>query len=396
MDISRLDNAQVQNTRVILRSDLHLIYDPAGQPTRDLYLSRILPSLRLLLDRGARVLLTGHRNPGQSFSDLTDHFSRLLEHEVSFLANPFESGSEKTLQDSGPGSLFLAENLRNWENEEKNTESAARPLARMGDLFINDAFDASREKFSSIATLPLLLPSVAGNQFNREIQVFRDLLQGKENPLVLILGGVSFQEKSRFLRSLLQAPRVRLQSILVGGGAAFTFMKSRAIPVGQSLVDQSREVEAFQLIEKSELVETEFLLPADHLIADEYSPSARTKTVKQNDIPDRWMGMDIGPRTVSLFEKSMKKGNTIIWYGPPGVVEHEKYRKGSLLLARSLTRMKNRSIILGEKTVELLASAGLLEKCTHWSTSSKSALALLTGAELPGLSALEKSSPTEE
>lgn len=387
---------QVQGRRVLLRSDLHLAFDHAGKPTRERILGTILPSVRMLLDRGASVVVMGHKKGKTGFQELAGILGKKLNQEIHLLSNPLSEASRQQVQSSEGRSLFLSENLMLSPAEEKNDPAFAKALASLGELFINDAFDASRFPLSSVCKIPGILPAYAGIQLGREIQALKGLKTGAERPLVVVLGGNQIPDKLRIMKHLVSSARNHVDTFLIAGGIAYTFLKSRAVPIGQSIIDNSLEVEAFQAIEKSELVETGVRLPIDHMVAEEYNPTRKLKGVRQNDIPDRWMALDIGPKTLGMFEKTIKKAGTVLWYGPLGAVELESCRKSTLTFGKSLSRTKAFTIVAGEDTQSMMEAGGLLSSFSHWTTSSTSMTEFITGARLPGLEALEADSNLED
>lgn len=394
MALPRLENAQLNEKRVLLRVDLDDSFDPATGRVDEVKIRSFSPTIEWLLSRGASVLLAGHSGKSASgapgFRELAPEIGKILGHEVGFIENPAEPAAQERARGIRSGQILMLENLFRFEGEIKGSKEFAKQLASLADLFVNDSLESCLFSFASITGVPALLPSYAGLSFYKNLEALQYMVSRPERPFVVILGGVNLEKKIRLLQKLLGNPNSRIDTILLGGGIAYTFMKSRAIPVGNSFVEGNREVEAFQVIEKSELIECETLLPMDHVVAEEYSRDARTRVVKQNEIPNRWIGMDIGPKTVARTEKVLKKAATIFWYGPLGVVELDPFRKGTAAVGKAVARSRARTVVAGRDTVRFLQSNDLAGGA-HTVTGSDVMLEVLMGNQLPGVEALKSS-----
>ncbi len=382
MSLPRLENAQVKDQRVLLRADLADVLDGGGRVQNTALLNALKPTVELLRSRGAEVLIAGHagtpdRAPG--FAELATACTEALGLNVEFS----EDGSIPA------GGVGLYENLFRVYGaaEAKGDGAVAKKLAGLADHFVNDAFGASAENYASLTKLPQLLPAHSGLALYKEVDALQALLNRENRPFVLILGGVQLERKLALLGKLID----KIDSIFVTGGLAYTFLKSRALPVGSSFVEKELEVPAFQMIEKAELSETEFFLPVDHVVAEGFSKDGKTKTVAAGAIPDRWMALDIGPKSVAAVEKAVRKAGCVFWYGPAGAVEIDRFQKGSRSLAAALAKSKAHTVAAGVDTLRIIHDSGLAEKFAHVSGNSAAALDFLLGRSLPGLDALRES-----
>ena len=382
MSLPRLENAQVTDRQVLVRTDFTAALDSAGQVTAGSLLEFLKPTLEMLLNRGANVVIAAHSGqPGAapSLEHVAPALTELLGTEVQFVRElPAEAGHRF------PGRVTLLENLLTHAGESKGDKSFAKTLAGLADLYVNDSFGTCRHEYASIVHLPALLPSFAGLHLFKEQESLEALLSRNNKPLVMILGGVRLEQKLKLALRLME----KIDTILIGGGLAYTFLKSRAIPVGSSFVEKELEVPAFQMIERAELSETEIVLPQDHLAAEQFSRDSKTKNVAQTAIPERWFALDIGAKTISRFEKTIKKAGCVFWYGPMGASEIDKFAKGTRAIATALAKSKAHTVAAGVDTVRGIHAAGLADKFAHLSANSGTALEFLMTGSLPGLKAL--------
>lgn len=383
MSLPRLENAQVTDRHVLVRTDFTAAVDATtGQVASESLLNFLKPTLELLLNRNAKVVIAAHSGePGTapSLEFVAPVLSKLLETEVEF--------SQKLPADSNHrfgARVTLLENLLRHPGESKGDKAFAKTLAGYADLYVNDSFSTCRHEYASIIHLPEMLQSFAGLHLFKELESLEALLSRNNKPLVMILGGVRLEQKLKLALRFME----KIDTILIGGGLAYTFMKSRAIPVGSSFVEKELEVPAFQMIEKAELSAAELVLPLDHIIAEQFSKDSKTKNVSQNAIPERWFALDIGSKTISRFEKAIKKAGCVFWYGPLGAIEMEKFGKGTRAIATALAKSKAHTVAAGVDTVRCIHAAGLADKFAHLSADSGTALEYLMTGSLPGLKAL--------
>lgn len=387
MALPRLESCDVKNKRVLLIADFK---SQDGRSADLLKIDAVVPTIELLLNRGAAVLVGTHLglqlNDETNRSILESIAARIEERTGQpprILMDPFTSENQKQLRTQPPGTLVLLENLQNFPEESKGDEAFAKMLAGLAEVLVNDSFEACLAPYASTTKLPARIPACAGLALFREVDTFRNLFLANKKPFTMIVGGIALERKIKLIRKLIES----LDTVLIGGGIAYTFLKSRAVSIGNSLFEGDHQVDAFQTLERAEMAETTYQLPIDHIIADQFSRQAKTK--KATTIPDHWQAMDLGPKTVSLYEKIIKKSGTVLWYGSLGVVEFEKFAKGSESVAQALKKTSARTIVTGDSSLKVLSRLNLTAHVDHVGLSSRAACEVLMGRPLPGLQALE-------
>ncbi len=384
MSIQKAENAPCQDKKVLIRTDFHFYF----RNGLTVPLEETRQVTELILQKGGIAVLGYHRNsPSDNPEALAAAYSSVIQRPVRFIpGSPDDPAASDYVKNLRPGEVALFPDL--MANDFEKQKNSARKLASVFDIYINDAPAASlNPDFASISGLPSLIPSYAGMYLYRTTDTLKALQNAPERPFTVILGGVHLNKKIRLIRRFFTIPRLKVDQYLIGGGIAYTFLKSRAIPVGKSFVENALEVDAFQIIEKAQLNESGFLMPVDHVVAENYSDK-KGKTVRQNDIPSRSIALDTGSKTVSSFEKAIKNSRTVLWYGPVGMTENPAFRSGSLSLAKSIASSKSFSAGIGEDTVRLIQEAGLSSRFDLLCPSSDAALEILHGNDLPGYSAL--------
>jgi len=392
MSLQRVENAPIKAKRVFYRIDLEKGLNPDGT-IRSRTARELLNGIDLITTRGGSVIIGAHAGEAAErkigFATAAEQLGELLGKTVPLITPAKIDAARETAASLNAGDVALLENLSHFDGEIKNQESFAKQLAGLADLYVTDAFGATIYPYASIVTLPRLLPAYTGIYFNQQHEFLTSLVTGKVRPAILILGGVIQERKFKLLQKLFTSPSKYIDAVLIGGGLSYTFLKSRANPIGRSLFDQTFAIQAFQLIEKSELQETPLLLPHDHVVADQYARGAKTKTV--SEIPPQMIALDIGPKSISNFEKLLKKGATLLWYGPLGATELENFSKGSQSIAKVVAKSKARSAAIGEETVELLSRMKLDSSFDLAAESSASAwIEWMMGRPLPGIEALKE------
>ena len=392
MNLPRIENIDVKGKRVFLRVDFNVPLDngKVGDETR---ITKTLPTIELLLNRGAKLIVASHLgrpdgkvNPKYSMKPVQEAFAAILKKPVQFSEKIIGSEVEKLSHDLGDGEVLLLENLRFHKEEEENNADFAKKLSQLADLYINDAFGAAHRAHASTEGITHYLPSYAGTLMYREIEMLTGLITKPEKPFVAIIGGAKVSSKIKILNNLFN----KVDTMLIGGGMAYTFLKSRAVPVGSSLVEKEFESQAFQIIDKAAYENVDFQLPVDHVIADSFSEKGKIKTVDKMGIIDGWMGMDIGPKTISAYEKIIKSAGTILWNGPMGVFEMDKFANGTIQIAKAIAKSSAKSVVGGGDSLAAIAKAGVEDKITHISTGGGASLEFLEGKTLPGVAALLK------
>lgn len=390
MSLQRIESAAVKDQRVLMQIDLASCTDTSGHLIHDIPLQQSLDTLELLLSRGASVILLAHAGSQTQVPSLkmaADRLSELLGQSVECIPDPLASESQTRLANMASGQIVLLDNLLQYAEEASGQSALAQRLSQLGQLYVNEAAGTGHKKYASIVELPAFMPAFIGIGHNRAFEILNSMDSMDHRPLMLVLGGVNLQARIELVQRYLEKVRI----LMIGGGLAYTFMKGRALPIGTSLVDKELEVPAFQCIEKAELAEAEIQLPIDHLIADQFSRKASTKIVKQAGILDGWQGMDIGPKTLSLFEKHIKRAGSILWHGPLGCLELDFGRRASLSFAKSLAKAKGRRIIMGQDTVRLVHSTGLSDKFDLLMPGSEAGQAIIHQGINPALRALQNS-----
>lgn len=392
MNLPRIENLEVKSKRVFVRVDLDVPLD-SGKVKDETKFQKIIPTLEFLIRKGAKVILGSHLgepegvpNPRLSLQPVAAKLKELLGREIEFVESLDPGVWETKAKGLLPGDIIFLENLGFFPGEEANDSIFAGQLAKLADYFVNDAFSLAHKTLASTVGIAGLLESYPGTLMQREVETFYNLLSKPDKPFVAIVGGSRVSTKLKMLNSLL--PKVN--TILLGGGLAYTFLKSRAIPIGASVVEKDFEVLAHQFIDKAGVAGVDFQMPMDHVIADSMSAKAKNKNVDKMGIIDGWIGMDIGSKTISQYEKIIKSAGTIFWSGPMGMIEYDKFANGTIQIAKAIAKSNAKSIIGGNDTVSAIYKAGLDSKMTHLSTGDGAYLELIEGKVLPGIQALIK------
>ncbi len=409
MHLQRLENAQVTDKRVLVRIDAKGLIDHNGNISNPIVFDKILPTLEILIQRKASILLLTHVSHSHfdseqavSLESLANYITHKLKKPVHYLRGPLPFGAKNGKRvgkgngkhastDQAAGhieqtlgkDLILLENLAAYKEERQNSPDFARGLASLGDIYVNESRGANREQYASIVSLPKLIPAYAGVALFDELEFLQSLREKNQNGVYLVLGGTGIEKKVTLLRSCM----THLRGLILGGGIAYSFLHSRAVPVGKSLREEQMEVLAFQLIEKAELQRVETFMPRDHIIAKQIRSDASTKSSAK--ISDDWIGVDVGSKSLGIYQKALSKASIVLWYGPLGVNEIKKFSKSSDGLARFLAKSKARVCALGDDTTKLIASTGKSSRYDYLEPDSDFVMDILSGNPLPGLLALE-------
>jgi len=386
MNLKRLESLDVSGQKTLLLFDSCQSHEK--QKLDPEQIKQIITTAQLVIDRGGSVLLCTHFQASHQEVAQKEMMTEIiavlkdLSVEIIPVLDPFTDANKIRFKNAGPGKVFLLENLAHFPDEHKGKVEFARELARLADLFIHDAPGMVLSSAASNQHLPGLLPSVAGLRLQKEIDEYTRGFKQARKPVAMILGGQNPARKIELLRKIMPS----LDYLLIAGGIAPTFLKGRALPIGNSSYDKTQEVNAFQILERAELDETAYLLPLDHVVAEQFSRQGKSKTTER--IPDHFLAMDTGHRTISAFEKVLKKCGTIYWNGPLGVIEFEPYQTATRNLAKFLRKSKSRTVVMGEQTSQFLAQEGLLDQFGHVSFYSDLPFALLCGKLPPSLQPL--------
>ena len=387
----------VQDQRVLMRVDFNVPLDVAddadGDATAtvadDERIRAALPSIKLLLEKGARLILASHlgrpkgRDAKLSLYPVAAALSELLDHEVIFADDCVGDGVKKQAQDLKVGQILLLENLRFHSGEEKNDEGFSRQLAGLADVYVNDAFGAAHRAHASTAGVAALITQKAGGLLlKKEAETLYGLLRAPKKPFVAIVGGAKVSDKIGVLQKLL----TKVDTVIIGGAMAYTFLLAKGIEVGKSRVEEDKLTLARSVLDAATRMGVTFLLPEDHVAATSFSEDA--EAVVTHTLTEDQMGLDIGPKTRTNYTNAIKGAGTILWNGPMGVFEWEKFAQGTRAVAEAVAHSDAFSVVGGGDSVAALNQMGLAKQISHVSTGGGASLELLEGQKLPGLLAL--------
>ncbi|WP_338462299.1 phosphoglycerate kinase [Synechococcus elongatus IITB7] len=394
--LASLTAADLEGKRVLVRVDFNVPLDGNGKITDDTRIRAALPTIRYLSENGAKVILASHfgRPKGKPVESMrltpvAERLSELLGRPVVKTTDAIGAGAEAQVAATTNGQVVLLENVRFHAEEEANDAEFAKALASLADLYVNDAFGAAHRAHASTAGVTeYLSPCVAGYLLEKELQYLQAAIDNPQRPLAAIVGGSKVSSKIGVIETLLD----KCDKLLIGGGMIFTFYKAQGLSVGGSLVEEDKLDLARSLIAKAQEKGVQLLLPVDVVVADKFAPDANAKTVAVDAIPDGWMGLDIGPESVKQFEAALADCRSVIWNGPMGVFEFDKFAVGTEAIARSLaglTRKGATTIIGGGDSVAAVEKVGVASEMSHISTGGGASLELLEGKVLPGVAALD-------
>ena len=392
--VASLTEADVSGKKVLVRADFNVPQDDNGNITDETRIRAALPTIKDLTDKGGKVILCSHmgRPKGEVKEELrlttvAERLSQLLGQEVIKTDDCVGDAVASAVSAMKNGDVILLENLRFHSEETKNDPEFAKQLASNADLYVNDAFGtAHRAHASTEGVTKYLSPSVAGYLIEKELDYLQDAVDNPKRPLAAIIGGSKVSSKIGVIETLLD----KCDKLLIGGGMIFTFYKARGLSVGNSLVEEDKLELAKSLEAKAKEQGVDFLLPTDVVVADNFAPDANSKTVSVEEIPDGWMGLDIGPNSIKVFQDALADCNAVIWNGPMGVFEFDKFAKGTEAIARTLADKSDAvTIIGGGDSVAAVEKVGVADKMSHISTGGGASLELLEGKTLPGIVALD-------
>ena len=395
--LASLGAADLRSKRVLVRVDFNVPLDDAGAITDDTRIRAALPTIAHLREHGAKVVLAAHfgRPKGQvneamRLTAVAARLSGLLGLPVIKTESCIGADAEAKVAALAEGGVLLLENVRFFAEEEKNDPAFAEQLAALADIYVNDAFGAAhRAHASTEGVTKFLSPSVAGLLMEKELQYLQGAIDEPKRPLAAIVGGSKVSSKIGVLEALID----KCDKILIGGGMIFTFYKARGLSVGKSLVEEDKLELAKELEAKAAAKGVQFLLPTDVVLADNFSPDANSQIAKVEAIPDGWMGLDIGPDSIKVFQDALADCKTVIWNGPMGVFEFDKFAAGTNAIAHTLADLSatgTTTIIGGGDSVAAVEKVGVAEKMSHISTGGGASLELLEGKVLPGVAALDE------
>jgi phosphoglycerate kinase len=387
-----LTDLSLQGKKVFCRVDFNVPFDAAGKITDDTRITAALPTIRHIIGQGGRLILASHLgrpkgepNPKYSLSPVAPHLSGLLGKEVVMASDCVGPMVQKLVDGMGDGDVVVVENVRCCPGEEMNDPEFSRQLAALAEVCVNDAFGtAHRAHASTEGVARILSPAVAGFLMEKEIRYLGKALAAPTRPFVAVLGGAKVSDKIPAIENLLG----KVDTLLIGGGMAYTFLKAQGFKVGKSLVEDDRMELAGRLLAQAATRGVRFLLPEDHVIAPEFKADAPHRVCGNDDFPDDWMALDIGPKTVQTYSAVLKDAATVVWNGPMGVFEFDAFAAGTFAVAKATADSGAISIIGGGDSVAAVNKAGLDDRMTHISTGGGASLEFLEGKELPGIAIL--------
>ncbi|MCP9806260.1 phosphoglycerate kinase [Cyanobium sp. T1B-Tous] len=395
--LASLSADELRGKRVLVRVDFNVPLDDAGAITDDTRIRAALPTIAHLRDNGARVILAAHFgrpkgqvNEGMRLTQVAARLSDLLGVPVTKTDSCIGADAEAQVAALEDGGVVLLENVRFFAEEEKNEAEFAKQLAALAEVYVNDAFGAAhRAHASTEGVTKFLSPNVAGLLMEKELAYLQGAIDAPKRPLAAIVGGSKVSSKIGVLEALID----KCDKILIGGGMIFTFYKARGLSVGKSLVEEDKLELAKELEAKAAAKGVQFLLPTDVVLADNFAPDANSQIAKIEAIPDGWMGLDIGPDSLKVFQEALADCQTVIWNGPMGVFEFDKFAAGTNGIAHTLAALSAQgtiTIIGGGDSVAAVEKVGVADQMSHISTGGGASLELLEGKVLPGVAALDE------
>jgi len=389
MPLKTVRDIDVKGKRVFVRVDFNVPLEN-GRITDDTRIRAALPTIRYLADEGAIVVLASHlgrpkgkRNEAYSLAPCAERLSQLLGKEVVFASDCIGEEVEQLVARQTPGSVVLLENLRFYAEEEKNDPDFAAKLARLGEIYVNDAFGtAHRAHASTRGVADHMQVRVAGFLMQKEVDTMGKALSAPDRPFVAIIGGAKVSDKIMVIENLL----TKVDRLIIGGGMANTFLRAKGLATGKSLVEEDRVETARELLAKGG---DKILLPVDLVVAAEFKADAEHKVVPADAVPEGWMALDIGPESARIFGETIRTARTIVWNGPMGVFEMEPFARGTFAVAQAMADTEGVTIVGGGDSVAAVEAAGLADRMTHVSTGGGASLEFLEGRELPGVACLE-------
>lgn len=387
-----IEDVVVKGKKVLVRCDFNVPLKD-GVITDENRLNGAMPTIKYLVDNGAKVILCSHMGkpkgeakPEFSLAPVAKRLSEMLGKEVVFAADATVVGenAKKAVAEMQDGDVVLLENTRYRKEETKNGEEFSKELASLADMFVNDAFGtAHRAHCSTVGVTEYLSPAVCGYLIQKELKFLGDSVESPVRPFVAILGGAKVSDKINVINNLLE----KVDTLIIGGGMAYTFLKAQGFTVGSSLVEEDKVEYAKEMLAKAEAKGVKFLLPVDHRVAAEFKDVEAVITEDQN-IQDGFMGLDIGPKTEEIYANAVKDAKTVIWNGPMGVFEFDNFNKGTIAVAKAMADSEATTIIGGGDSAAAVNILGFGDKMTHISTGGGASLEFLEGKVLPGIDAL--------
>ncbi len=387
-----IEDIEVYGKKVLVRCDFNVPLKD-GVITDDKRIVAALPTIKYLLEHNAKVILCSHMgrpkgefNMQYSLAPVAKRLSELLGFEVKLASDVVGDSAKEVAANVEEGKAVMIENVRFHAEETKNVPEFSKALADLAEIYVNDAFGTAHRAHSSTTGVADYLPAVCGYLIQKEIGIMGQALADPKRPFVAILGGAKVSDKIGVITNLLE----KVDTIIIGGGMAYTFMKALGYSIGDSLCEDEKVELATTLMKTAEEKGVKFLIPVDNKVGDKFDADCEMQIVESCKIPDGWMGLDIGPKTEVLFGDAIKNAGTVIWNGPMGVFEFERFAGGTISIAKAVAESGAISIIGGGDSAAAVQKLGFADKMTHISTGGGASLEFLEGLELPGIAALNE------
>ena len=393
MNKKTVKDIDVNGKKVLVRCDFNVPIDSeTGKITDNRRIRAALPTIQYLLDHNAKVILCSHlgRPKGEfnlkySLKPVAEELSKLLNKDVKLAKDVIGESAKELTSNMKEGDIVLLENVRFHKEEEQNDPEYSKALASMAEIYVNDAFGTAHRAHSSTTGVADYLPAVSGFLIEKELEFLGGALENPKHPFVAILGGAKVSDKIGVIENLLD----KVDTLIIGGGMAYTFYKAQGHHIGTSICEEDKLDLAKSILEKAQEKGVKLLLPVDNHVSSEYSNNGEEKMVDSTEIPDGFMGLDIGPKTIEKFEEAVKDAKTVVWNGPLGVCEFDKFATGTKAVATMLSKLDAITIIGGGDSAAAIKKAGLEDKMTHISTGGGASLEFLEGKTLPGIACLQ-------
>ena len=392
MNKKTVRDIDVTGKKVLVRCDFNVPLDKeTGKITDNRRIRAAIPTIEYLINHNAKVILCSHlgRPKGEfnlkySLKPVAEELSKLLGKEVKLAKDVIGEDAEKLTSEIKEGEVVLLENVRFHKEEEENDPEFAKKLASFAEIYVNDAFGTAHRAHASTAGVADYLPAVSGFLIEKELEFLGNALDNPERPFVAILGGAKVSDKIGVIENLLD----KVDTLIIGGGMAYTFYKAQGHSIGTSICEEDKIDLANDILNKAKEKNVEILLPIDNHVSAEYSNEAEDKYIDSVEIPEGFMGLDIGPKTIELFKNAIKNAKTVVWNGPLGVTEFSKFEEGTKAIAEALAETEAVTVIGGGDSAAAVEKFGLADKMTHISTGGGASLEFLEGKVLPGIACL--------
>ena len=392
MNKKTVKDIDLKGKKVLVRCDFNVPMDEERNITDNTRIVAALPTIKYLLEENCAVILCSHLGrpkgefkPEFSLKPVAKELSKLLDKEVIMANDVIGEDATSKAKALQPGQILLLENVRFHREETDNDEEFSKKLASMAEIYVNDAFGTAHRAHASTEGVTRYLPAVAGFLIEKELKFLGNAISNPVRPFVAILGGAKVSDKIGVIDSLLE----KVDTLMIGGGMAYTFFKAQGYGVGNSLCELDKLDLAKSLMEKAKAKGVKLMLPVDTVVGKEFKEDTESKTVAWTDIPDDWEGFDIGEKTIEMFSDELKSAKTVVWNGPLGLFEFAQFAKGTNAIAKVLSELDATTIIGGGDSAAAVKKAGLQDKMTHISTGGGASLEFLEGKKLPGIECLQ-------